>query len=394
MKRISLAAARRIALGAQGFNDPAPKGQVTARHLRRVLDRMTILQLDSVNVFCRSHYLPFLARLGPYDRDRLDRLLYRSGHYFEYLSHEASIVAQDYEPYLRWRMESGRWKSGLRLEQDNPGYVEAVLNEVADKGPLSIKDLSDPGQRSGPWWGLSKGKLALEWLYQTGRLSVHHRTRAFVTVYDTPQRVIRPEIQAVATPNREVAYRELLSAGARSHGIGTATDIVDYFRLSMREARPILTEMVADGELAEVQVDGWNEPAFVHCDAKRPRQITGRALLSPFDPVVWFRPRALRLFGFHYRIEIYVPEPDRVYGYYVLPLLVDDQLVGRVDLKSDRASRVLLARGVYAEPGVDHDRVGSQMADALNEAAAWLGLDQGVEVSDRGNLAPKVRAMI
>jgi len=358
------------------------------------MDRMTVLQLDSVNVLCRSHYLPFLARLGPYDTDRLDRLIYRSGHYFEYLSHEASIVGQDFEPNLRWRMGSGRWKTGRRLEQEAPDYVESVLNEVAEHGPLSIKDLSDPGQRNGPWWGLSKGKLALEWLYQTGRLSVHDRTRAFVTVYDTPQRVIRSDIRSKPTPDEADAQRALLSAGARSHGIGTPSDIADYFRISMRSARPILAEMVADGELVEVQVDGWGEPALLHVDAKRPRQITGRALLSPFDPVVWFRPRAERLFGFHYRIEIYVPEPDRVYGYYVLPFLVDDEIVGRVDLKSDRASRVLLARGVYAEPGVDKDRVAAQMADALAEAAQWLGLDAGVDVSTNGNLADHVRRLV
>jgi uncharacterized protein YcaQ len=390
LRRLSLAAARRIALAAQGFADPRPTGEVTVRHLRRVMRRMSVLQLDSVNVLCRSHYLPVLSRLGPYDRDKLDAFLYWSGENFEYLGHQASITAQELHPALRWRMTRSRWRQGQALEQEVPRYIKAVLDEVAAEGPLSVKELSDPGQRTGPWWGMSKGKVALEWLYVSGRLAIRERTKTFVTVYDLPERVIRSEVMAAPTTPEAEAKRQLLLLGARSHGIGTATDLADYFRLPMPVARPLLAELVEEGHLEPVQVDGWPEPALLHPEARRPRAITGCTLLSPFDPIVWFRPRAERLFDFHYRIEIYVPEPKRVHGYYVLPVLLDGQLVGRVDLKADRKARALLARGCYAEPGVELGSVGEALGAALDEMAAWLGLD-GVEVAERGELAPAVR---
>jgi hypothetical protein len=366
---------------------------VTVRHLRRALDQMSALQLDSVNVLCRSHYLPVLARLGPYDRDQLDSLLYWSGENFEYLGHAASITSQELHPLLRWRMTRSRWRQAEALEREVPRYIQGVLEEVAASGPLSVKELSDPGERTGPWWGMSKGKVALEWLYASGRLAIRERTATFVTVYDLPERVIRPEVLAAPAAEGTEAKRQLLLLGARSHGIGTAADIADYFRLPMPVARPLIKELVAAGQLEVVEVDGWSEAALVHPDARRPRSITGRALLSPFDPLVWFRPRAERLFGFHYRIEIYVPEPRRVYGYYVLPFLLDGELVGRVDLKADRKAGVLLARGCYAEPGVDLGPTGEAMAGALVEMAAWLGLD-GVEVWDRGDLAKVARAEV
>lgn len=387
MRRIPLAAARRIALAAQGFTDRRPGGSVDARLFRRVLDRMTVLQLDSVNVVCRSHYLPVLARLGPYDRDALDRYLYSSGRNFEFLAHEASITAQELHPLLRWRMVESRWRRAVALQQDEPAYIEAVHDEVARRGPLTIKELSDPGERTGPWWGHSKGKVALEWLYTTGRLAIAGRTPTFTTQYDVPSRVIRPEILQQADVEAPEAHRCLLLLAARSHGIGTATDLADYFRLRMPDARPILADLAATGELELVQVEGWSEPAFLHPDAVRPRAVTGRALLSPFDPVVWFRPRAERLFGFRYRIEIYVPEADRVHGYYVLPFLLDGNLVARVDLKAARNDRALLVRGSYAEDGVDVDAVAGGLADALVEMAAWLDLDD-VVVEPRGDLAP------
>ena len=383
---LSAAAARRIALGAQGFADPRPTGAVTARHLKRALERMSILQLDSVNVVCRSHYLPMLARLGPYPRHQLDRFLYRSGHSFEYLSHEASITAQDLHPLLRWRMTRSRWRRAEAMERDLPGYVQAVLDEVAVDGPLSVKGLTDPGVRTGPWWGLSKGKVALEWLYVSGRLAIAERTPSFVTVYDLPERVIRPEVLARPDVEEAEAQRELLVLGARSHGIGTAADLADYFRLTMPVARPLLADLVAAGRLEQVAVAGWSEPAYLHPEARRPRSISGRALLSPFDPVVWFRPRAERLFGFRYRIEIYVPEAERVHGYYVLPFLLDGELVARVDLKADRGASILRVRGAFAEAGVDHGRVAAELAGALEELAHWLALGS-VAVDPRGDLS-------
>ncbi|MCP3988556.1 MAG: winged helix-turn-helix domain-containing protein [Actinomycetia bacterium] len=389
-KRVSIGVARRMALAAQGFSDRPPSAQPTVRHFRRAMDRMTILQLDSVNVVCRSHYLPILARLGPYDRDKLNRFLYYSGENFEYLGHEASITSQALHPYLRWRMARSRWRRGVALEQKVPQYVQGVLDEVAEHGPLTVKDLSDPGRRTGPWWGQSKGKVALEWLYVSGRLAVRERNKMFVTAYDLPERVIRPEILATPDIDESQAHRHLLLSAARSHGIGTAADLADYFRLTMPVARPLLAELVEQGELVPVEVEGWSEPALVHPEAKRPRQITGRVLLSPFDPVVWFRPRAERLFDFVYRIEIYVPEAKRIHGYYVLPFLLDGELVGRVCLKADRKQGRLLARASFAEEGVDRVRVAAEMGAALIEMAQWLDLDD-VEVGATGDLAPQLR---
>jgi uncharacterized protein YcaQ len=389
--RLTAAAARRIALAAQGFCDPRPRSAVDVRHLRRALDRMTILQLDSVNVVCRSHYLPVLARLGPYDRDKLDRYLYRSGERFEYLSHEASLTSQDLHPYLRWRMARTRWRQAELLEEELPGYTREVLEEVTERGPLSISDLSDPGSRTGPWWGRSKGKVALDALYVSGRLAISHRTGSFVIVYDRPERVLRPGPLAAPTVDEPDAHRHLLALAARSHGIGTDADLADYFRLRRTDARRHLDDLVAVGELERVEVDGWDAPAYLHPEARRPRRITGRALLSPFDPVVWFRPRAERLFRFRYRIEIYVPAAKRVHGYYVLPFLLDDHLVARVDLKADRAAGVLRVRGAFAEDGHDAKRTAAELAGALAELAEWLDLD-AVAVEDRGDLARELAA--
>lgn len=393
MARLSAAAARRIALAAQGFCDPRPSGAVDVRHFRRVMDRMTVLQLDSVNVVCRSHYLPVLARLGPYDRDKLDHYLYWSGEHNEYLSHEASITSQDRQPLLRWRMARSRWRRAQELEREIPTYMQAVLDEVCERGPLSVKELSDPGERTGPWWGQSKGKIALEWLYVTGRLAIRERTANFVTVYDRPDAVIRPDVLAAPTPPESDAQRQLLLDGARSLGVGTAGCVADYFRLTMPQARPLLAELVQSGELEQVEVEGWDQPGYLHPEAKRPRSVSGRALLSPFDPVVWSRPRAQILYDFRYRIEIYVPEPKRQYGYYVLPFLLDGDLVARVDLKADRSDRVLRARGVFGEDGVNTAHVVSELAGALHEMAEWLGLD-GVWVGDRGDLAPELRQLV
>ena len=378
-----------MALAAQGFCDAKPTGTPTVRHFRRAMDRMSILQLDSVNVLCRSHYLPMLARLGPYDRDKLDRFLYHSGENWEYLTHEASITSQALYPYMRWYMASRRWKAGIALEQDKSGYVQAVRDEVAEHGPLSVKQLSDPGRRTGPWWGRSKGKVALEWLYISGRLAIAHRDKQFITHYDLPERVIQPEHFDAPAVDEASARRHLLLLAARSLGVATVTDLTDYVRLRNPPSRPIVADLVAEGALEAVEVEGWDEPGLVHPEAKRPRNVTGRTLLSPFDPVVWCRDRALRLFDFHYRIEIYVPEPKRVFGYYVLPFLLDGQLVARVDLKADRKDGVLRVQGSYAEDDVDAERDGvvANLADALTEMAGWLDLD-GVEVMPRGDLAP------
>ncbi len=391
VQRLSSAQARRIALAAQGFADPRPTGAVDARHFRRALARMQVLQLDSVNVLCRSHFLPMFARLGPYDRTRLDRWIWRSGENHEYLAHEASITPMHLHPLLRWRMETGRWKAGLELERTQPDYLAAVLAQIEREGPRSIKELDDPGARSGPWWGMPRGKLALEWLYVTGRLSIHRRDHQFTTHYDLPERVVPESIRKDPTPDRSAAQRELLLLGARAHGVGTAADLADYFRLRMPVARPLLQELVDEGRLQQVEVDGWTEPAYLDPAARRPRSIDVTTVLSPFDPVVWYRPRAERLFGFRYRIEIYVPEPKREYGYYVLPFLMGDRLVGRVDLKADRASGRLLVRGAFVEAHAEPDEVAEALADHLAELGSWLGLG-AVDVAPNGDLAPALRA--
>ncbi len=394
MARLSLARARRIALAAQGFTDPRPRSAPTVRQFRRAMGRMSALQLDSVNALCRSHYLPMLARLGPFDREKLDTYLYRSGEHFELYTHEAAIISQDLQPHMRYRARQPRWKAGLQLEKELPGYVDAVFDEVSERGPLSIKDLSDPGDRSGPWWGQSKGKVALDWLYYTGRLSIRERTPMFVTVYDRPENVIRPDVLARPEVEMRDSLKHQVALGARSHGIGTDKDLADYFRLKVTEIRPLLAELVAAGVLERVDVEGWGEGLYLHTEAGRPRKITTRALLSPFDPVVWFRPRAEALFDFHYRIEIYTPEPKRVYGYYVLPFLLDDELVGRVDLKADRKRRLLLVKGAYLEERVvepvKRQRVAAELWSALDEMAEWLDLDD-VSVADKGDLAPLLR---
>jgi uncharacterized protein len=393
MRTLRLDQARRIALAAQGFADPRPAAAVDVRHLRRVLDRMAVLQLDSVNVVCRSHYLPVLARLGPYDRNRLDRWLWRSGEAFEYLAHEASLSPVGHHPLLRHRMRRGRWKAGRRLEAEEPGYVAGIRAEVAERGPLTIGDLREPGARTGPWWGYSKGKLALEWLYVTGRLAVRERTAGFVTVYDLPERVLPAEVLGRPEPDDDHARLALVRRAAQSLGVGTVADLADYFRIPVPEVRPLVARLLAAGELEPVEVAGWREPAVLDPAARQPRRLRSRALLSPFDPVVWFRPRAERLFGFRYRIEIYVPEAKRVHGYYVLPFLLDDELVARVDLKADRAGGRLLVRGAFAEVGSDPARVAAELADALVVLGTWLDL-RAVSVEDRGDLATALRRAV
>ena len=346
---------------------------------------MTILQLDSVNVLCRSHFLPVFARLGAYDRDRLDDWIWRSGENHEFLSHEASITSMQLYPLLRHRMEIQRWKSGATFRSEHPDYLEAIKAEIDEHGPRSVKDLPDPGGRSGPWWGWSNGKIGLEVLYRSGELAIAERTKTFLTRYELPERVVSAELLDAPAVDPVDARREMLRMAARSHGVGTDKDLADYFRLKVTECRPLLAELVEAGELELLDVEGWGEPAYLHHEARRPRTIGARALLSPFDPVVWFRPRAERLFDFFYRIEIYVPEAKRVHGYYVLPFLLGDELVGRVDLKADRKRRVLMVQGAFAEDGRDPDVVAPALALTLHEMADWLDLDQ-VEVGQRGDL--------
>ena len=383
--RLSLDRARRLALGAQGFNDPAPRSTVDARHFRRVLSRVGVVQLDSVNVISRAHYMPFFSRLGPYDRDALDRWLWRSGELFEYWIHEASLTSIDRWAHLAHRMRrSHPWKAIERITTEQPGFVDKVLDEVRIAGPLRVGELSEGGSRTGPWWGYGPGKLALEWLFVRGEVAIADRPN-FTRLYDLTDRVIPDEIRA-AELDPTTARRALLRDAVRHHGIGTVADFADYHRLKVGDARPLLAELAAAGEIVEVVVDGWPRPVYMDPDLPIPRSVDGAALLAPFDPVVWFRDRAERLFGFRYRIEIYVPRPKRVFGYYVLPFLLDGELVGRVDLKADRAAGRLLVQGAFAEEGADKIRVGAALADQLRGMAAWQNLSE-IEVRPNGDLA-------
>ncbi len=387
--RISIDRARRLALAAQGFNDPAPTATPDIRHFRRVLSRVGVVQLDSVNVISRAHYLPFFSRLGSYSRGALDHWLWKSGEMFEYWIHEASLAPIDQWPHVAYRMQNTHpWRSIERIIEDQPDFVDRVLAEVRSSGPLRVGELADGGSRTGPWWGYGPGKLALEWLFVKGQIAIADRPN-FTRLYDLTERVIPAEVRTAATDSA-TARRALLRGAVRHHGIGTVPDLADYYRLKATDARPVLADLAASGEIAEVSVDGWRGPVYMDPGLSVPRSIDGAALLAPFDPVVWFRDRAERLFGFRYRIEIYVPKEKRVYGYYVLPFLLDGEIVGRVDLKADRAAGRLLVQGAFVEPGQDRGRVGAALGEQLKAMAMWQGLGD-IEVRANGDLTDHIR---
>ncbi|MGI9648278.1 MAG: winged helix-turn-helix domain-containing protein [Acidimicrobiia bacterium] len=392
MRTLTLRQARRIALAAQGFSRPRPTGRVDVRHFRRVISQINLLQLDSVNVAVRAHYMPMFSRLGAYSRDALDDWI-NGPEMFEYLAHVASVMPTADLPMLRHRMrDRKRYNRTRELMRTHPEYFDQVYEEVAEHGPLTVSDLSDPGSRTGPWWGHGRGKVALDWLYVNGRLTIRGRTPNFVSIYDLPERVFSPDLLASEMAPEE-AHREMALRGARAHGVGTAKDIADYYRITVPQARPQLAALVEEGLLEEVRVEGWKQTAYRHPAAALPRQVEARALLSPFDPVVWERDRTERLFGFEYRIEIYVPEPQRRYGYYVYPFLLGDELVARVDLKADRKAGVLRARGTFIEEGQDPSGVAAELAAELHLMAEWLGLDE-VHVASKGNLSGALRKAV
>jgi uncharacterized protein YcaQ len=382
--------ARRIALGAQGFAEPAPKGAVDRRHGRKVLDRVGLIQIDSVNVLVRSQELPLFARLGPHRRDLIPSMT-AAGDLFEYWAHEASHLPVDLQPLLRWRMDDARegrgtWKGVAAVRHEEPGLVRSVIDQIRERGPLTTGMIEGGGERGSDMWAWSPGKRALEYLFWSGELTAR-RGPNFERWYDLPERALPARVLEAPTPSVDAAKKELLVIGARCHGVGTARDLADYFRLNIPESRPLLDELVDDGRLVPAEVVGWKDKAYLHPDARRPSNPKGRALLSPFDPLVWERARTERIWGFRYRIEIYVPKPKRVYGYYVLPFLLDGRLVARVDLKADRRAGVLLVQGAFAEDGIDTVRVAEELAGELAALAAFLGLD-GIEVMRNGDLAP------
>jgi uncharacterized protein YcaQ len=386
--------ATRAFLGAQGFRDGRPAASVDARHLRRVIDRVGLLQIDSVNVVTRAHYVPLFARLGPYDRTRLDAYIYERREMFEYWCHEQSYAPVAAYPAMRARMrkmERHPWRRIRELLADQRGYVESVLEEVGERGPISAGELSDPGKSTGPWWGYGKGKLALDWLFSTGRVTVANRVN-FQRFYDLPERSLPAEVLEAPELDEGEAIRERLRRSIRSLGVATLRDLADYFRMKPRDIGPHVEAMAAAGELVPAEVRGWHAAAYARPDLTVPRAVPARALVAPFDSLVWDRARTERMFDFRYRIEIYVPEPKRVYGYYVFPFLLDGRLSARVDLKADRAAGVLRVHGAFGESDVDRVHVAKELRDELELMAAWLGLG-GLELGDRGDLMAALRSV-
>ena len=380
---LTLAQARRIALAAQGFGAARP-AEVAGGHLRRTVARLGLHQIDSVNVLVRAHYMPAFSRLGIFDRGLIDRAAWgrkRERRLFEYWAHEASLLPLEMHPLLRWRMASAErgeigWGSLKAYAGGRRAEAEAILARIRAEGPLAASDFEEGRGRSG-WWEWGDTKRALEWLFWAGLITTATRRGSFERVYDLTERVIPAAILALPTPTEAEAKRGLVAHAAEALGIATETDLRDYFRLKPEAARQALAELVEEGTVSPVAVEGWTKPAFLHRDARRPRRIRGQALLAPFDPLVWERSRTERLFGFRYRIEIYTPAEKRVHGYYVLPFLLDEALVARVDLKADRARSRLLVQRTTLEPGAPAE-TGERLAAELQLMARWLGLE-GVE---------------
>ncbi|HEX6667583.1 MAG TPA: crosslink repair DNA glycosylase YcaQ family protein [Solirubrobacterales bacterium] len=404
---LSAEQARRLALAAQGFSRPRPTGRVDARHLRRAIDDVGLLQLDSVNVFCRSHYMPVYSRLGPYPRQALDRLAWhengkgktrraRQRDLIEYWGHEASLLPVDLQPLLRWRMaraDALAWKGVARIAAEQPELLEFVLDMVRKRGPIRASELAAKGRRREPgeMWSWSEEKTALEYLFFSGRVCAARRVN-FERLYDLPERVLPRHVLEEPTPSQEEAQRRLVLIAAKRLGVATEADLGDYFRLPRAESKARVAELAEDGGLVPVRVEDWRQPAYLATErpAGLRRVAAARALLTPFDSLVWARERTERLFGFRYRIEIYVPAPKRVYGYYVLPFLLGDRLVARVDLKSDRQAGVLRVRSAFAEPGCDTALVAEELAAELRLLSDWLELG-GVSVARKGDLSQPLR---
>jgi uncharacterized protein len=398
---VSAAEARRIALHAQGLGRPRPTVVPTLRHVRAAVARLGAVQIDAVNVLVRAHYLTLFSRLGPYPVRLLDELTDSRHHAFEYWGHAASILPIELHPLVRWRMareaEDKNWAAfRARVERERPGYLAAVEREVAERGPIAFTDLADPARRERPtryaastilWDRGSDGKTALEGLFNAGRLAAAGR-KGFQRRYDLAERVIPAEVLALPTPSREDAQRELVLHAARALGVATVNEIRYYFFLAAVAAKARIRELVDNGDLLPARVEGWDEPAYLDPAARRGR-VRARALLSPFDSLLWERDRVERLFRFRHSFELYIKPPQRRYGYFVLPFLLGESLVARVDLKADRARRTLLVLGVFGEPGMPADTA-TELAAELRDLARWLDLDS-ISVADGSGADPLSR---
>jgi uncharacterized protein YcaQ len=392
---MSRAQARRVALVAQGFRDPRHTVP-TMRTFARTLSRTAVLQIDSVNVLQRAHYMPLFSRMGPYDVDLLRRAAeQKPRRIVEYWAHVAAFMPVELWPHMRHRMRSYE-ERGFEWEavRHNPELVDTVMAEVEERGPSTARDLDDglPRKKDHWGWNWSNTKKVLEYLFASGRLAVAGRNTAFERLYDLPERVIPAEHLNAPEPTVEEASVELLRRAAIAHGVGTEFDLRDDFRMRPELTKPALATLVESGELLPVTIEGRSHQGYLHRDAALPRRVHARALLSPFDPLVWERDRTEHLFDFHYRIEIYVPEAKRVHGYYVLPFLLGDRIVGRVDLKADRRTGTLLVQGTYAEPGAPEETA-TELAAELRELARWLALEH-VVVAPRGDLAGELAVAV
>jgi uncharacterized protein YcaQ len=377
---LSIADARRIALGAQGFDTARPKTKATQRQVDALISRLGVIQIDSVNVLVRSQELPLFARLGNHDRNAIPKATEKQK-LFEYWGHEAAHLPVEIHPLFRWKMDAARtgkvthW--GLTsFYEENKAFVKRTLKHVEKNGPTTSRELSTRTEKKGTWWDWDEAKVALEYLFLTGQLMSRGRGTDFARIYDTPERVLPQRIIDAPTPREHDARKQLLVRSAIAQGVATSSDLADYYRQKLATLKPLIAELVEEGELREVAVDGWTEKTFVHRNAKLPKQLHATALLSPFDSLVWCRPRNERLFDFHYRIEIYTPKEKRKFGYYVLPFMMNGEMVGRVDLKADRANGALLAHSVHTEKGVKRSAINDVLSAELDAMANWLGLEQ------------------
>jgi uncharacterized protein len=394
---LSAAEARRISLAAQGFgvDRDAPVGR---RQLSRLADRLGVIQIDSVNVISRTHYMPAFSRLGAYPRDLLEEMAWgKKRPWFEYWAHEASILPLSAQPLFRWRMEDARngvgiWKGISRFLRERRDLADRALETIADRGPMSASELEIGRKGEGGWWGWSDGKRIVEGLFWTGELTTATRRGTFERLYGLPDKVLPGHIHGAPTPSRADAQRELYRIAARAMGVSTAKDLRDYFRMPVEGAKDRIAELVEAGDILPVEVHGWKETAYLDPAARRPRRVEGAALLSPFDNLIWFRERTERMFGVRYRIEIYTPAHKRTHGYYVLPFLEDEAITARVDLKADRKAGVLIVQSAHAEPWASA-ATPERLVGELHRMAGWLGL-ASVRVEPRGDLAPALAAAL
>lgn len=378
---LSLAEARRIAIAAQGADQGAARDLATRAGVRRLIEKLGVLQIDSVNVLARAHTLPVYARLGVYDAQDLHHLAYggKQRRLFEYWGHAASLMPIEMQPLFRWRMEealAGKKVYGglVRFAKANKALIANMRREIEQRGPSAVGDFAAHANRVSGWWGWSDAKSALEWLFWTGQLATSTRRATFERIYDIPERVLPDHILALPTPSVAEAQRALIEHAARALGIGTEACLRDYYRLDSAAARPAIRDLVEAGTLRTVTVEGWNVQAYVHVDARKPKAVAARALLAPFDPLVWHRGRAEALFGAHIRIELYTPKHKRTHGYYVMPFLFGDRIVARVDLKAERETGQLRVLSAHCEPGIAAEEFADALADEIRLMARWLGL--------------------